>query len=381
MSFHRRRQWVASVRGWSRYVWNYEDGGTSENLYGRYSSYGTIQVFSKGEPVSGEASGYREPGWDWLRPPGATVIRVPVDDLRTSKVPMRQYTREPFVGGVALEGKNGLWAMRFADPRYDKSFRFRKSVFFVDETIVCLGSGITNADAEHPTETVLCQTALKVRPEAFPRTETRRVQRLTDPAGNGYYFPEPQVVEMRAQHQESMDNGGSRKTEGDFAVAWLDHGRAPAGAGYAYAIRPDTTDQAMERYAAAPDFEVLRRDDTAHIVRFPGRGIVGYALFGAAEGLAFDALSGSNAPCLVMTRGDGDRLIVAVCDPDLRLGKPMMRNTRSACEPGAEGRVRLYLNGGWIIETGPDNIRAMDDHTIEVVCRDGATYELVLKRR
>jgi len=389
MSFHRRRQWVASVRGWSRYVWNYEDM-LGENRYGRYSSYGTIQIFAKGNPVSREESGYREEGWDWLRPPGATVIRVPLEGLPTSRTGLRPYTEDPFVGGVALEGENGLWAMRFADPCYDKSFRFRKSVFFVDETIVCLGSGIANSDGEHPTETVLYQTALKARPQKFPSAEARPVRWLSDPVGNGYYFPQPQVVDMRSQHQESMDNGGSRRTEGDFTVAWLDHGRAPNGAGYAYAIRPDTTGQAMERYAAAPDFEVLRRDDTAHIVRFPGRGIVGYALFGAAEGLAFDALSSSNAPCLVMTRPvpnrygprrDGDRLILAVCDPDLRLGKPTMRNTRSACEPGGEGRVRLYLNGAWIIETGPDNIRALDDHTLEVLCRDGATYGLVVKRR
>jgi chondroitin-sulfate-ABC endolyase/exolyase len=103
-----------------------------------------IQIFSRGEPVSRSASGYREEGWDWLRPPGATVIRVPLSDLRSSVVgrtpPTRIYTRESFVGGTVLEDKNGLWAMQFSDPYFDKSFRFRKSVFFVDETIVCLGS-------------------------------------------------------------------------------------------------------------------------------------------------------------------------------------------------------------------------------------------------
>ncbi|MBI5685557.1 MAG: hypothetical protein HZC54_10790 [Verrucomicrobia bacterium] len=380
MSVHRHRQWVASVRGWSRYVWNYEDL-PGENRYGRYSSNGMLQVFSKGEPVDGEASGYREAGWDWLRPPGATVIRVPLETLPTTQDKLRIYTKEPFVGGVALESANGVWTMRFADPCYEQSFRFRKSVFFVDDTLVCIGSGIANSDAEHVTETVLYQTALRVRPQTFPRVDQRRVRWLTDPVGNGYFFPEPQLVETRTHHQQSMDNGGNRKTEGDFSVAWLDHGHAPNNAGYAYAIRPDTTDEAMERYAASPDFTVLRRDDAAHIVRFTDKKTVGYVLFGAAEGLTFDALSGADSPCLVMTRRDGNRLILAVADPDLRLGKPTMWDQPAAYQPGGESRLRLRLNGAWSVETGPDNVHPIDDHTFDVICRNGESYELSLKQK
>jgi len=56
MDFHRRRQWVASVRGWSQYVWNYE-AAADRNRYGRYTSHGTLQIFSRGDPVNREASG------------------------------------------------------------------------------------------------------------------------------------------------------------------------------------------------------------------------------------------------------------------------------------------------------------------------------------
>ena len=381
MNFHRRQQWVASVRGWSQYVWNYEEL-VGENRLGRYSSYGTIQIFGQGDPVNLADSGYREQGWDWLRPPGATVIRVPLGELSASKVlpfGARGYTRDPFVGGVALEGSQGLWAMRFADPLYEKSFRFRKSAFFVDETIVCLGSGIANSAAEHHTETVLYQVALQVRPQVFPHAEARRTQWLVDPVANGYYFPEPQVVEMRTQHQASLDNGGTQKTAGDFAVAWLDHGPAPRDAGYAYAIRPCTTELAMERYAAAPDFEVIRRDEAVHMVRFGGGRIVGYVLFGPAEDLDLDVLSAVDSPCLIMTRRDGDRLILAVADPDLRLGKPLMSSLAAAYQPGGEHRLRLRLNGAWALVSGP--AQAVDDRTFELLCRDGATGTLTLRKK
>lgn len=377
MDFHRRRQWVASARGWSQYVWNYE-AASDRNRYGRYSSYGTLQIFARGEPVNRPDSGYREAGWDWLRPPGATVIRVPIEDLYAQNDYERGYTQDPFVGGVALEGQNGLWAMRFADPHYDKSFRFRKSAFFVDDTIVCLGSGITNTDGAHATETVLYQTALASRPEAFPASSAQPESWLLDPVGNGYYLPEPAVVERRVGHQESVGNYGPSKTEGDFAVAWLDHGRAPTEAGYAYVIRPDTTEQGMREYAAAPDFTVLKRDDAAHIVRFGKQGIIGYALFAPAEGLGYDALAGADAPCLVMTRREGDRLRLAVADPDLRLPRYSVATTYQA---GGEGKLRLRLSGSWRVEEAPANCRALDDHTLELTTRDGATYEVTLRAR
>jgi len=377
MNFHRRNQWVASVRGWSRYVWNYETLD-SENRYGRYSSYGMIQIFSKGEPVTPEASGYREEGWDWTRPPGATVIRLASDDLPSPKY--RIYTADPFVGGVALEHSQGLWAMRFTDPYYEKSFCFRKSAFFVDDTIVCLGSGISNSDTSHTTETVLYQTALQSAPPRFPAREARPVRWMTDPVGNGYYFPEAPVVQTRLQHQLSMAGNGEKKTEGNFAVAWLDHGLAPANAGYSYAIRPDTTGKAMQRFAAAPDFEVLRRDSAAHIVRFPGKRIVAYALFGPIENMASDALRGVESSCLVMTRHDGDRLIVAVADPDLRLGQPTMTNNFAASQPGGESRLRLHLNGSWQLAAAAYNVRALNDHTLEILCCGGASNELVLRQ-
>lgn len=375
MDFHRRRQWVASVRGWSKYVWNYE-AAADRNRYGRYSSYGTLQIFAHGEPVTRDDSGYREAGWDWLRPPGATVIRVPVEDLYARSDYERGYTDDPFVGGVALEGRNGLWAMRFADPHYDTSFRFRKSAFFVDETVVCLGSGISNGDTAHPTETVLYQTALATRPEPFPAESAERVSCLLDPVGNGYYFPAPQAVQRRASHQQSVTNYGPNQTAGDFAVAWLDHGCAPHDAGYAYAVRPDTTEQALRAYAAAPDFSVLRRDDAAHIVRFPGAGITGYALFAPAAGLTEGPLAAANAPCLVMARREGDRLVVAVADPDLRLAEKTVATTYT---PGKEALLRLRLGGSWRVERASAGVRAVDDHTLEFTCRDGATYEVVLQ--
>ena len=384
MNFHRRNQWVASVRGWSQYIWDYEHGvgGDTENFFARYNSYGTVQIFSKGAPVGRDASGCREAGWDWLRPPGATVIRVPMEDLRSSKVPMRQYTRETFVGGVALEGENGLWAMRFTDPCYNKTFKFDKSVFFVDGTIVCLGSGISNADQVHSTETVLYQVAIDSRPDTFPLAANQKTTWLLDPVGNGYYFPQPQVLETRTWRQDSMDNTGSKKTEGDYSVAWINHGLAPKDSGYCYAIRPDTSKEQMNSYAANPDFEVVRRDAEAHIVRFPRHHITGYALFAATRKLEGDVIEGIDTPCLVMTRRHGDKVVVAIADPDLRLKKEGTQygadQLRLSKDQGETRVLKVYFKDGWTLMKKTEGVRQLDAHTVEVATKEGASYEITM---
>ena len=68
---HRRDDWLAVARGLSRYVWGSEIYG-SVNRYGRYQSHGVLEIL----PLGGlRASGVGEGGWDWSRPPGATVTR------------------------------------------------------------------------------------------------------------------------------------------------------------------------------------------------------------------------------------------------------------------------------------------------------------------
>lgn len=382
MDFHRRQQWAASVRGWSRYVWNYENG-PQQNLYGRYSSYGTLQIFSRDNPVTGNACGWSEDGWDWLRPPGATIIRVPLEDLRNSKVPMRQYTQETFVGGLTLENTDGLWAMRFTDPCYDKSFRFCKSVFFVDSTIVCLGSGISNRDSAHPTETILFQTSFSALPSSVS-VESQQSNLLIDPLGNGYFVPGSQSVKKRIGLQESMRQNGKQKTSGNFAAAWLNHGLAPDNQGYTYAIRPDTTVPALQAFAAAPDFQVIRRDNIAHIVNFPDRGLMGYVLFQPIRDLPDEALAGADTPCLVMTRRNQNarRLTVAAADPNLRLKTTLPRYSPDIMwSPGPEHSLHLYLNGNWKLISSPDWVAMRDNHTVEIKCRDGATTEFIIEKK
>ena len=332
-----------------------------------------------------EDSGFVESGFDWRRPPGATVIRTTLEEL--SEVPIRLYTNDPFLGGVELDGAEGLWAMRFEDPHFhrESGFGFRKSAVFVGGTILRLGSGIVNDDAERPTETVLFQNILtsneqKEALESFPFTGPVDRRWLVDAVGNGYYVPEGQEVELRYDRQHSRHAETGRETAGDAAVAWIDHGTAPGEAGYEYAVRPGASAAEMETYAAAPDYEVLRRDRDAHIVRFSEAGILALTLFEPAEDIEIGPIRSIARPCLFMSRTEGDRLRVAIAAPDLRLSTEQETGTRSdLADPSLEAPLRLELAPGWQLAEAPGNVRESGPGEIELTCRDGTTYELVLE--
>jgi chondroitin-sulfate-ABC endolyase/exolyase len=116
----RRDNWMMSTKGWSQYVFDFEAHGArpsvsahkaelGENVYGRYISYGAIQIFAGSSP-SGRSSGYAlDSGWDWRRWPGTTARHVELGELETGRLDRgarsftdrtRSFTDEAFVGGV-----------------------------------------------------------------------------------------------------------------------------------------------------------------------------------------------------------------------------------------------------------------------------------------
>ncbi|MCK5171828.1 MAG: hypothetical protein KAR47_00440, partial [Planctomycetes bacterium] len=134
----RREEWMSSVKGWSRYVLNYESS-KSTNKPGWNQSSGGLQII----PSEGRlAAGYDlERGWDWNRYPGTTSVSSDHYDLAAKDD--RYFTDEGFVGGLSLNEDNGLFAMSLHDNLYGLNLSAKKSFFFFDDIIVCLGSDIS----------------------------------------------------------------------------------------------------------------------------------------------------------------------------------------------------------------------------------------------
>ena len=74
---NRRENWAVTMKGFNKYVWDYE-ASNNQNVYGLYQSHGALLV------ANSEASLKTldiDNGWDWTRHPGTTTIKMDFDQL------------------------------------------------------------------------------------------------------------------------------------------------------------------------------------------------------------------------------------------------------------------------------------------------------------
>lgn len=238
------------------------------------------------------------------------------------------YGRSPHSGGAGLRD-GGMAAFVLVPTHGD--FVARKSLTFFPGGVLALGSDITStasnpaasapeAAADGPVHTTLLQWVTPTtdeavlvdlvphqpgaEPVALPQTHWLFVD------GVGLCLPAPTDLWMRRQ--------------GRVLTVWVDHGVAPVGARYAYAVLPHTTADETARWAASPRVQVLHQSADAHVVtdRITGSSAAAFFLPGEAAGFT------ASAPAIIYLRGDGVRGNVAVQDPmhgsdEIRLSVPV----------------------------------------------------------
>lgn len=413
VSVQRRDNWAAVVRGHSRYLWAAEHY-LPANFYGRYLAHGSMQILTgkPGEMVTFGTSGWQEAGFDWNRIPGVTSIRLPFDLLRArvlnvdtfSGMEEMLYSDEAFAGGLSQAQLNGNFGMKLHEhDKYNGSHRARKSFHFFNDVIVCIGSDIENTNAEYPTETTVFQLAAAT-PAARQYWESVPAGRQTylDPNGVGYYLPESSMKWAVFEKNFPQVTVGERSTEptsGDWVSLVLNHGKAPRGASYEYAVLPRTDAASLRAFARKPAYRVLRRDRNAHIVLSPADKLTSYVLFETPQSLPSEGLlQKADTSCLVMIREAKDKLLLTVSQPDLALyrgasdeafdkdGKRIERSIYS--RPWIENEsgeipVTLTLKGEWqVAETPYCKLVSADKRqtVLRFTCRDAASFDVELKR-
>ena len=362
LSIHRRENWAVSVKGFNRFIWDYESSN-DENVYGLYASHGALQISNSEESLKAYDV---ENGWDWTRIPGTTTVKMNLDQM-VSRPSARYYQQSNLVGGVTLVSKdaklaNGVFAMRFQQPRYDfpaqtfKSkieFYFKKSVFFYNDLIVCLGSDI-NVEKSDPnrTQTTLFQDKL-VKPSATStiyingvakwlrhdlRLRTDISAAMLDTNGNGYYVPKDSPLNIQISRQLSRKSSGEEVSSARYATAWLDHGVNPLSAHYEYAILVATNAADIEALKAAqnsssPRYVVLQKNSEAHVVMFTNSvsasRLYGYAFYDR-KALTNGPVRHVSAECIVMAEVDGPNfsdINISINSPDLNFNTSKILNT------------------------------------------------------
>ena len=405
---HRRDNWLASVHGQSKYVWGTERQG-KVNCFGLFQGLGHLEILAGGNPVSAKASGRQELGWDWRRFEGTTVPQIPLEKI--DKGWTSKYSPEAFVGGLSSQGRQGMFAMVVNQPMPDKkTLTGRKSWFFSDERILCLGSDISCDEAEYPTQTTLCQKRLPRSekgeliptwldgPEftAFPEERTldeAKPHWFLEVQQTGYYLPAGQKITVARRHQESREYCNQGDTEGDFLTAWIDHGQAPSAASYEYLVVVRATPEAMQSLAAEPPYRVIQRDQTAHIVWDTDGRRWGSVFFVPQEVAPHTVATETlpiktvDRPCLIMAEAVRDgQLDVSVADPDLNLEKGVSQPRPLRVTLRGAWRL-LDVTGtvcAWHLPDASENVRILSTNVaetvMEILCQHGASYDIRFAR-
>lgn len=154
ISIHRRKNWAVTLKGFNRFVWDFErskNKSPPQNPYGIFTSYGSMLIAnSEAELKAHDVS----TGWDWTRIPGATTMPLTLKETRLEE--RRNFSPLSSAGGVTIKGveihSNVVFGMDFVQPKYEflynlshqnSTLYFKKSVFFYQNLLVCLGSDIS----------------------------------------------------------------------------------------------------------------------------------------------------------------------------------------------------------------------------------------------
>ena len=328
LSVHRRKDWVATAKGFNKYVWDFENKPNKENIYGLYASHGALLI-ANNEALLSVHDVYN--GWDWAKVPGTTSIALDLADMDMGGG--RFFGKRPLAGGVTFKGTyplgNGVFGMNFRQPSYGLPasdwrrgivFQFKKSFFFFQNLIVGLGSHISAKNTNNKiVQTTLFQDKLfpgvassKIKINGVdknysdtanastPNTPNVAYTTLTDAKGNFYYIPSNSKMSLNVhlKDQNSKTDDGRKNTRGRYATAWFDHSTSPNNVQYEYAVLIPTatyhrtlTDLATAQESANNKvYKVLKQDHQAHVVQFVksprtwtalGNVVTGYVLFSA----------------------------------------------------------------------------------------------------
>lgn len=375
----RRADWMVTLKGYTTDVWGAEIYA-KDNRYGRYQSYGSVQIMGKGNPVSRAGSGFVQEGWDWNRLPGTTTIHLPFELLDSPlKGTTMARSEENFSGSSSLGGMNGMFAIKLMERDYDNftsDFVARKSVFCFDNRMICLGTGITNSNADYPTETTLFQTKFNGKE---PKADNDDYW-LHDGYDN-YYHVVDGTVRSQVADQESRHEKTREKTAGKFSSAWIEHGKAPKDGTYEYMVLIQPSAAELDELQKTPAYEVLQRDQMAHVVYDKKTGITGYATFEAYQPVNDQFIVSIPAETMVMYDKESDnRIRLSVCDPNLNLAE----KTYTTKEPGRPIRKKIVVKGIWMLPSPQEGVQLEyegNNTLLNVTCQHGQPVEMLLTNK
>lgn len=106
-------------------------------------------------------------------------------------------------------------------------------------------------------------------------------------------------------------------TKSAFTELWINHGKNPTDATYAYAMLPLKNAEETKAYSENPDVEILSNTGAVQAVREKKLGITSIVFY---EKSSVDGV-GSDKPCIVMIKKDDAGALITVSDPTQKENK------------------------------------------------------------
>jgi hypothetical protein len=367
-SAFRQDDWLAITKGINRFAWGSEIYA-KENRYGRYSSFGAIEIIYKDGL---EKSGMSMPGWDWNMPPGTTTIHLPFEklvakaDREDIHNPDSLFATAISFGGTdnfkyEIQGELGVYATYLSL----QGLSAYKSVFSYDGKILSIGSNISSTNANGTLATNIFQISTKDNNTIYinnsQNTDTQLDRTITDvnttfidPAGTGYFIKSNSKIVIKKQSQTTPnEHKDMPNATADFASAYIDHGITPINKSYEYIIVPKTTNTLFQ--AINFDYyEILKQDNSAHIVRYKEENIYNYVLFSSNINLPNNGPLVSNDTASMIIIKENNSIM------SLKLINPNYRSSE---------QTNIVLKGKWTIKNPHNSIEITKQSEIETHLR------------
>ncbi|OIJ66094.1 hypothetical protein WN71_020420 [Streptomyces mangrovisoli] len=317
---HRGDGWAYALALSSARVARYESSN-GENLHGWHTGDGMGYLYLASDP--GHYTDAYWPTIDPYRLPGTTVDTLTLADAAGTGT----RSAATWVGGASLSDGHGCMGMDFR--QYGSTLTAKKSWFFLADSVVCLGAGISGGSAAEVVTTVENRNlhedggnTLTVDGTAQPATagwastlDVTSWAHLEDVGG--YLFPGGATVQAaRTTRTGAWSDINTLSSTTDtltrqYVSLCLSHGTAPSSASYAYILLPGLGQAETAARAAAPTTTVLSNTASVQAVRDSASGVIAANFFaaGSAGGITV------SAPCSVITRQTDGRLTIAVSDP------------------------------------------------------------------
>jgi chondroitin AC lyase len=314
---HARNGYLFTVRNTSTRTVEAEKGN-GENLKANYFSYGANFI-----SVDGDEYTNIMPVWDWSMIPGTTFPYTTTFPTRTDWG--TNYAVNSFVGGVS-DGVHGASVLNLTK----SGIQAKKSWFFFDDEIVCLGAGIID-NSNRNVRTTINQSWMKtfsnscsvdstteIEQGVSGSTYTNSTLKYIRNGSVGYYFPNQGNVKYTMKTQSGKWSSinslvGSSTVESGYVFSlWLDHGNNPNNASYSYIVVPGIDSQQKAQSYDATAIEIIQNTSDIQAVYHKTLDIL-QVIFHQAGTVNFGNKSVSvDNPCALMFKNG---TLITVSDP------------------------------------------------------------------